>query len=219
MSGSMILSVGSYGCNLKCPFCQNYSISTECGFSRDTVYLSPQELIAKALDLRSSGNIGVAYTYNEPLIGYEYVYDCAVLARENGLKSVAVTNGYINESPLIKLLPYIDAMNIDLKAFNADFYKKIGGGLEEVKRTIEISSNKCHIEVTTLIIPGENDGEDEIGNLSLWLSSVDRNIPLHISRFFPRYRYQDKLPTPVDKVYRLADIARKHLKYVYTGNC
>jgi pyruvate formate lyase activating enzyme len=216
--GSMILSVGSYGCNLRCPFCQNSDISMA-DQSLDTVYLSPEDLVRRALSLRAKGNIGIAYTYNEPLIGYEYVMDCAKLAHENGLLNVAVTNGFILEEPLRSLLPYLDAMNIDLKGFTERFYKLLRGDLETVKRTIELASRACHVEVTTLIVPGENDSEEEMDALSAWLSSLNPEIPLHVSRFFPRYRMQDRGATPVSTVCRLAEVAGTHLRNVYTGNC
>lgn len=217
--GSRILSVGSYGCNLRCSFCQNYEISMAGKERAGTVCVSPEELVEKAIELIPQGNIGIAYTYNEPLIGYEFVMDCSKLARPKGLKNVLVTNGYINEAPLEKLLPYIDAMNIDLKAFTDSFYKKISGDIETVKKTIETAASSCHVEVTTLIIPGENDSEEEMRSLSAWLTRIDRNIPLHISRFFPRYKMTDRDATPVKAVYSLADIARENLKYVYEGNC
>jgi len=217
--GSRILSVGSYGCNLRCPFCQNYGISTADKDSVETVFISPEELVRKALELAPHGNIGIAYTYNEPLIGYEYVRDCSELAARNGLKNVAVTNGYINEGPLAALLPHIDAMNIDLKAFTEGFYRRIGGRLEPVKRTIEVSSKSCHVEVTTLIIPGENDSPEEMRSLSEWLAGVDDAIPLHITRFFPRYKMADRDATDVAKLRELAGIASQSLKHVYVGNC
>jgi pyruvate formate lyase activating enzyme len=216
--GSMILSVGSFGCNLRCPFCQNHGISM---CDREAVrasYIAPEELTAEAEALVQRGNIGIAFTYNEPLIGYEYVRDCAGLAKERGLKTVLVTNGYINERPLKELLPIIDAMNIDLKAFTEEFYKSISGHIEPVKKAIEAASSECHVEVTTLIIPGENDSPGEMRLLSEWLAGISDNIPLHISRFFPRYRMQ-KDATPVETVCSLADIARENLKYVYEGNC
>jgi pyruvate formate lyase activating enzyme len=219
MPGSRILSAGSYGCNLRCPFCQNCEISMKGEGESETAYYLPERLVAEAVKLIPYGNIGLAFTYNEPLIGYEYVYDCSRLARQKGLKTVLVTNGYICEKPLVDILPYIDAMNIDLKGFTEGFYKKLSGDLETVKQTIKISAGSCHVEVTTLIIPGENDGEEEMNNLSGWLASVGSDIPLHISRFFPRYHYGDRSPTPVETVYRLAEIARQNLKYVYTGNC
>lgn len=218
MPGSSILSVGSYGCNLRCPFCQNCEISMADGNTLKTSYFSPQQLVDKALELRPKGNIGIAYTYNEPLIGYEYVFDCAVLAHDHGLKNVLVTNGYVCEKPLRALLPLIDAMNIDLKGFTEAFYKKLSGDLETVKQTIAVAAQSCHIEVTTLIIPNENDSEDEMASLSKWLSGISRDIPLHLSRFFPRYKYADKSPTPVETLYRLRDIANKDLEYVYLGN-
>lgn len=216
--GSYILSIGSYGCNLHCPFCQNSDISMQYAGIR-THFISPQELVSKALELKSDGNIGVAYTYNEPFISYEYVTDCAGLVHQNEMKNVMVTNGTVEEAPLRKILPLIDAMNIDLKGFTGEYYRKLSGNLEVVKRTIEIAAKECHIEVTTLIVPGENDSDEEMEALAGWLASVDPEIPYHVSRFFPHYQMPDKPPTPVKTVYHLAEIARKHLKYVYTGNC
>lgn len=216
--GSFILSVGSYGCNLRCPFCQNYEISMADGNEISTEQVMPEILVGMALSLIKEGNIGIAYTYNEPLISYEYIVDCAGLAREKGLKNVLVTNGYVCEEPLLKLLPYVDAMNIDLKSFTGEFYKKIKGDLEAVKRTIALAAKQCHVEVTTLIIPGENDSEDEMNELSSWLASIDPEIPLHVTRFFPRWRMSDKKATPVEKIYNLAGIARRNLHYVYEGN-
>ena len=215
--GSNILSVGSYGCNFRCSFCQNWSISME-GKNRDYIYLSPADLVKKAKEYVPRGNIGIAYTYNEPLIGYEYVMDCTKLIVENGLKNVVVTNGFINREPFEELLPYIHAFNIDLKSFSQEFYKNIGGDLEVVKRSIELASKKCHVEVTTLIIPGENDSEDEMRELTKWLASIDRKIPLHISRFFPAYKMPDKSPTPISTILKLTEIASESLDYVYAGN-
>lgn len=217
--GSKILSVGSFGCNLRCPFCQNHEISMAGEGELETVELSPEALADKALELRLYGNIGVAYTYNEPLIGYEYARDCAALVHERGMVNVLVTNGTIEEAPWRVLLPLIDAVNIDLKGFTPEWYKRLGGDLETVKRSISLAAEQCHVEVTTLLVPGENDSEEEIRGLAHWLASVDRNIPLHLSRFFPRYRMADRSPTPVEQVYQLADVAREYLSFVYTGNC
>ncbi len=217
MPGSMILSVGSFGCNLRCPFCQNCEISMADG-SIETYDMTPVQLIDKALELRARGNVGIAYTYNEPLIGYEFVYDCAVLAKQQGLKNVLVTNGYVCEKPLKELLPYIDAMNIDLKGFTEEFYKKLSGELETVKRTIELSAQSCHVEVTTLVIPGENDSDEEMTALSKWLGGLSPDIPLHLSRFFPRFKYGDKSPTPPETLYLLREIAKQNLNHVYLGN-
>ncbi len=217
--GSMILSVGSFGCNLKCSFCQNHEISMAGKDDVKTQYVEPENLIQIALDLKSRGNIGIAYTYNEPLISYEYVRDCAVLAKKNKLKNVVVTNGCVNEEILKEILPHIDAFNIDLKGFSKDFYEKIGGDFETVKKFIISAHAGAHIEITTLIIPDENDSEQEIVNLSEFIASIDNEIPLHISRFFPCYKMKDKKPTGVNKIYKLAEIAGKKLRYVYEGNC
>ena len=196
LSRQLDLSVGSYGCNLRCSFCQNYCISMEKNPVR-CLEVTPQQLVEKALQLMPDGNIGIAYTYNEPLIGYEFVRDCAELAEKKGLSNVVVTNGYINEEPLLEILPLVHAFNIDLKSFSPAFYKAIGGDLEVVKNTIRLAAAKSHVEVTTLIIPGENDSEEEMRELSSWLASISPAIPLHISRFFPAYKMSDRGPTPV----------------------
>ena len=217
--GSTILSVGSFGCNMDCPFCQNFEISQKSKAESCYTEVSPEELVSKALSLIPKRNIGIAFTYNEPFVGYEYVFDTSVLAHKNGLKTVLVTNGFVNEEPLKELLPHIDAMNIDLKTFSEEFYHRLGANLEDIKRTITLSAAACHVELTTLIIPGENDSEDEMRRLSEWISGIRPDIPLHISRFFPRYKMLDRLPTDVALVYRLAQVAREILKYVFEGNC
>jgi len=217
--GSQILSVGSFGCNLRCSFCQNYQISMAGYEEIQTRRVSPEDLVNQALELKNLGNIGIAFTYNEPLIGYEYVKDCAILARQKGLKNVLVTNGYVCPEPLKEILPFIDAFNIDLKGFTEEFYHKVSGDLETVKHSIELVAENNHIEVTTLIIPGENDSEDEIRSMSQWLASIRPDIPLHLSRFFPCYKMTDRNPTEVASVYALAEIAKEALKYVYVGNC
>lgn len=217
--GSLILSVGSFGCNLRCPFCQNHEISMASDDEIRTVMVTPEQLAAKAAELVPQRNIGMAYTYNEPLIGYEYVRDCAALVHERGLANVLVTNGTIEEALWRALLPFLDAVNIDLKGFTPAWYRRLGGDLETVKRSIALAAEQCHVEVTTLLVPGENDSVEEIQNLARWLASVDPNIPLHLSRFFPRYQMTDHPATPVDRVYRLAEAARAYLAYVYTGNC
>lgn len=218
MPGGQILSVGSFGCNLSCPFCQNHTIASA-NAELSVRAISPEELVNMAVGMIPDGNIGIAYTYNEPLIGYEYVTDCARLAKQRDLKNVLVTNGYVNPKPLEALLPFIDAMNIDLKGFTQEFYSKLGGHLEPVKKTIITAAKMCHVEVTTLIIPGENDSDDEMRALSGWLAELDPAIPLHISRFFPRHLYGDRNPTPVSTIVRLAEVASSRLKHVYTGNC
>lgn len=133
--------------------------------------------------------------------------------------NVLVTNGTINEGPWLELLPLIDAVNIDLKGFTGAWYRRLGGELEAVKRSIALAAGACHVEVTTLVVPCCNDGEPEMRELSGWLASLSPDIPLHISRFFPRHLMSDLPATPVDTVYRLAGLAREKLRYVYTGNC
>lgn len=217
--GSHILSVGSVGCNFKCPFCQNYSIARVKPDEVETALVKSEDLIERAVSMKSQGNIGIAYTYNEPTVWYEYVFETAILAKAEGLSNVLVTNGYISREPLEKILPYINAMNIDLKGYTYEFYRDIiKGSLEDVKATIETSSKKCHVEITTLVIPGLNDSIDEIEKMSKWISSISIDIPLHLSRFFPRYKMTDRLPTTVKTLNELAAVARKYLKNVYLGN-
>ena len=217
--GSLILSVGSFGCNLRCPFCQNHEISMAGDSGIPTVEVSPEQLAAQAAELVPHGSIGVAYTYNEPLTGYEYVRDCAALVHEQGMVNVLVTNGTVEEEPWRALLPLVDAANIDLKGFTPSWYRRLGGDLETVKRSIVLAAERCHVEVTTLLIPGENDSEEEIRELARWLASISPEIPLHLSRFFPQYQMVDRLPTPVEQVYRLSETAQEYLSHVYTGNC
>lgn len=229
--GSRILSVGSYGCNLRCPFCQNYDISWGEAVNireKKSEEITPQELADTALFYRDRGNIGVAFTYNEPLIGYEFVRDTAKIVHEAGMLNVLVSNGTAELSVLEELLPYIDGMNIDLKGFTDEYYSEVlDGSRKMVMDFIERAVKDCHVELTTLIIPGENDSEDEIRRMSKWIAGLkdkDGNvmggdIPLHISRFFPRFHMTDRDATEVKKVYRLAEIAREELRYVYTGNC
>jgi len=219
--GAYVLSIGGFGCNLRCPFCQNSDISVEYGRSRGAGVFGPEQIAALAKKTVPDGNIGVAYTYNEPLIGYEFLYDCAKLVHGAGLLNVVVTNGFIGREPLGALLPLVDAMNIDLKGFSEGFYKRLGGGpgaLEAVKAAIALSHKCCHVEITTLIIPGENDSEPEIAELAGWLASLDPEIPLHLTRFFPRYKYSDRAPAPREAVYRLCEVAKRYLKHVFAGN-
>lgn len=218
-SGKNILSVGSFGCNLKCSFCQNHNISMVGEEKARSEYKTPAQLVEMALNLTNRNNIGIAYTYNEPLIGYEYVRDCAKLAKEHNLKNVVVSNGSFNKKVLDEIIPYIDAFNIDLKGFSEEFYKKVGGDLETVKNFIKLVAKHAHVEITTLIIPEENDSEEEMEELSEFIASINPEIPLHVSRFFPTYKMNDKTPTDVSKVYELAKNARRKLKYVYEGNC
>lgn len=214
--GSFILSVGSYGCNLKCPFCQNYEISQEDleGYLR---YVSPEKLVEKALALKNKGNIGIAFTYNEPLCSYEYVRDASKLAKEKGLKTVLVTNGTCMPELLKEVLPYIDAMNIDLKGFSKEFYAWVKGDLQETKDFISLAATECHVELTTLVIPTKNDSLSMMEEEAKWIASLDKAIPLHLSRYFPMWKC-DLPQTPLNTLRSLKEVAEKYLDYVYLGN-
>jgi pyruvate formate lyase activating enzyme len=191
-------------------------------------YIAPEELAAIARSCTGRGNIGVAYTYNEPLIGYEYIRDTAKLVHEQGMANVLVTNGTASLQVLSELLPYIDAMNIDLKGFTDRYYSEVlGGDRRMVMEFIEEAVKFCHVELTTLIIPGENDSDDEMREMTEWIADLKdaegmttgSEIPLHISRFFPRFNMMDRKATDVDLIYHLANVAGEKLKHVYTGNC
>ena len=229
--GSLILSAGSYGCNLRCPFCQNAEISWSkeaARFAKEAETFTPEELADTALYYQSRGNIGIAFTYNEPLIGWEFVRDTARLVREAGMKTVIVTNGTAHTEVLRELAPYIDAMNIDLKGFTDRYYMEVlRGSRKMVMDFIAEAVKVCHVELTTLIVPGENDSDEEMEALTAWAAGLTgpdgqvtgAEIPLHISRFFPRFHMRDREATEVPLVYHLAEVARRRLKYVYTGNC
>lgn len=225
--GEYILSVGSYGCDLLCPFCQNHEIARPQG--RPPVRrMTPRQLADLTVSCREQGSCGLAFTYNEPLVGYEFVRDTAKLVKQEGLVNVMVTNGTAEPAVLEELLPYIDAMNIDLKGFTDRFYRDVVKGRRQtVLDFIERAAARCHVEITTLIIPGENDSEEEIRQMSRWIASLTdgegringRDIPLHITRFFPQFRMTDRPATDVERVYGLAEAARSELRFVYTGNC
>ena len=229
--GSRILSVGSYGCNLRCPFCQNYEISWSDAawrYERRAKSMLPEELVDLAAGLRSSGNIGIAFTYNEPLIGYEFVLETARLAKKRGLKNVLVTNGTAQLSVLEKLGPYIDAMNIDLKGFTDRYYTQvIHGSRQMVMEFITRAVKLCHVELTTLIVPGENDSVEEMSALSRWVARLEdgqgnvigNKVPLHITRFFPRFHMTDRDATDIGRIRLLTETAKENLAYVFPGNC
>ena len=211
--GSFILSAGTVGCNMKCPYCQNWHISQR--VESPTEYISPDELVPLAKKKRS---IGLAYTYSEPIVWFEYVRDCARLAKEAGLVNVMVSNGFISPEPLEELSPLIDAWNVDLKTFSAETYRKVQhGGLDEVCSTIRYLAGKTHLEVTTLLVTGINDTVEEMDRLTDWLASVDAGIPLHFSRYFPNYSY-DRSPTDIDDMMEIYAMAKKKLRHVYCGN-
>lgn len=213
--GKAILSVGTVGCNLSCGFCQNYNISQG---EAETRFISPKELQKLTMDCRGKGSVGVAYTYSEPMMWYEYIAEAMPLVREAGYKNVLVTNGYINPEPLERVLPFIDAMNIDLKAFTEHFYHtNCKARLEPVKETIKKCVGRTHVELTTLLVTGLNDTRAEISELASWVASLDKNIPLHLSRYHPAYKY-DLPPTPVKVLEEAREAALEHLNYVYVGN-
>ncbi len=210
--GSSIFSIGSFGCNLACDFCQNWKIAHQESL---TMEIEDEDILLLG---KSKGSIGIAYTFNEPSISYEYVYHMSRLAKKRGLKNVLVTNGYISEEPLKELLPYIDAVNIDLKSMDYDFYKNIcKGSLEPVLKTIEIAIKFTHVEITTLVIEGENSKPEEMNRLGEWIASIDSSIPLHLSKYFPAYKM--KIPeTKYEVLVEAKQIADAYLDYVYIGN-
>ncbi len=218
--GMPVLSVACNGCNLRCDFCQNWQISQE---PARTSALLPDDLVRLAVE---NGSFGIAYTYTEPMVWFEYLLDAGVRAHAAGLKNILVTNGVINEEPLRELLPIVDAMNVDLKSARDGFYEKnchVRGGLEAAKRTIEVASgweedgHHVHLEITNLLITGENDSEDDVRELAEFIAGVDPAIPLHLSRYFPTYKMTNP-PTSEGSLRRAYDIARERLHYVYVGN-
>ena len=213
--GSTILSFGALGCNFHCDFCQNWQIAQA---EAPTTELKPEKAVQLALEA-GKDCVGIAFTYSEPLMWYEFIMDTAPLAREKGLKNVVVSNGYINPEPLAALLPYIDAFNIDIKAFGPEFYRKYcGGKLEPVLATVRACVEAgCHVEVTNLLVTGLNDSPDEIRELVDWVSSLDPRIPLHFSRYFPGYKL-DLPPTPLTTLKEAYEIAKEKLPFVYLGN-
>ena len=216
--GSRIVSVGSFGCNLSCPFCQNHEIAAagarEARYARD---MMPEEICEIAEETRDRGNIGVAYTYNEALVGYEFVRDTAKLVHEAGMKNVLVTNGTAELPVLEELLPYIDAMNIDLKAFRPELYKWLGGDLQTVMNFITRAAQESHVELTSLIVPGKNDSLEDMEREAAWIAGIDPDIPLHITRYFPRHRMAEP-PTRISLIRELKGVAERHLNRVLLGN-
>ncbi len=210
--GTEILSIGSVGCNFRCGFCQNVHLVLAQVPVQDAAI---PDLVRAA---RDAGSIGIAYTYNEPMIWFEFVADCARAARREGLANVLVTNGYVNPGPLAELLPVIDAMNIDLKSMDPEFYRRIcGGKLEAVLETIRASARAVHVELTTLLVTGENDSDEAIRKVVDFVAATDPEIPLHFSRYFPCYRFTAP-PTPEARLAAAFRIGREKLPYVYVGN-
>ena len=220
MPGTTVLSLGSYGCNMNCPFCQNASIAQVGADDVPWREMAPAEVVDMALGLAGRRCVGIAYTYNEPLVSWEFVRDTAQLAHEHGLVNVLVSNGMAQSHVVDELAPLIDAANIDLKCFTAEGYRSLGGNLETVKRTIETlaRTGTCHLEVTTLVVPGLSDDEQHMDDMASWLASLDQSVPYHLTRFFPQHRMRDARPTPIETLHRLAAIARTHLDDVMLGN-
>lgn len=226
--GSTIFSIGGIGCNLRCPWCQNWNIAQprdsfpgvdlEDITNQFTEKLPPEKAVETAKKYIPNKCIGIAYTYNEPFTWYEYVKDIAVLVKEEGLYNVMVTNGYVLKEPLRELLPLIDAMNIDIKGFKDSFYNELGGHLRPPLKTAEVSKEYCHIEITNLVIPGLNDSRQDFEKLVDWVAgSLGTDTPLHFSRYFPSYKMATE-PTPIETLRLAEKIAREKLEFVYLGN-
>lgn len=211
--GGIIFSTGPSGCNFKCEFCQNHEIS-----QKET---SGHEITAEELVMAAAMNnsVGIAYTYTEPFIWYEFLLESTRKAHENGLQNVLITNGFVNEDPLKELLPYIDAMNIDIKSMNPDFYtKRCKGRLEPVLRTCETVKKCCHVEITNLLVTGQNDSDEDIQKLVNYVKeNIGVDTPVHFSRYFPHYRMHEP-PTPPERLETALEIGRESLRYVYAGN-
>ena len=218
--GSTVLSLGTYGCNMNCTFCQNWQIShpVEMGALplRD---IQPREVVERVRGYRDRRCIGAAYTYSEPVVWYEYVRDTSLAVREAGSKNILVTNAYLRERPWRELLKSVDACNIDVKGFDPEFYREFcAGDLSIVKRNVEIAVEAgVHVEVTTLIVPNGTDDSGDLEALSDWLAQLDPGIPLHLSRYYPHYRMH-RPPTPMKTLLRAHQIAAERLNYVYLGN-
>jgi pyruvate formate lyase activating enzyme len=215
--GSSVFSIGSWGCNLCCVFCQNWSISQQGPVREGGVIVAPQEVVQTAL---REGCPGIAYTYNEPIVTIEYVIECARLARDNGLWNVLVTNGYINPEPAAELLALMDALNVDIKSMEDEFYRRYCGGTLAPVLDFCIQARRagCHLEITNLVITNLNDQPNQAEDLALWIKEhLGLTTPLHLSAYRPEYRLQEP-STPRAVLDRAWEAARRHLPYVYQGN-
>ncbi|MCW3490624.1 AmmeMemoRadiSam system radical SAM enzyme [Dethiobacter alkaliphilus] len=215
--GRQVFSVGTLGCNLGCGFCQNWHLARKAP-GVQTVRLTPEQLVARLDEAAAQKPVGMAYTYSEPGMWFEYVLDTAKLVREKGFKNIMVTNGFLNEEPLIHLLPLIDAFNIDVKAFRDEYYREhCKGRLEPVLRYVEIAAQSAHVELTYLVVPTLNDQEEDIRRFTDWVAGINPAIPVHFSRYYPQHEF--KLPpTPVEVMEHIRSVALEKLNYVYLGN-
>ena len=215
-----VLSLGSYGCNMNCPFCQNASIAHSGEDDVAWEEYAPSEIVDMAKGLAGKRCVGIAYTYNEPLVNWEFLRDTGTLAHEAGLVNVLVSNGMATRVVIDEIAPLVDAANIDLKCFTAEGYRTLGGDFDATRNTIEVFAAlpTCHLEVTTLVVPGLSDDDGQIGAAAHWLSTLDCDITYHLTRFFPRYRMRNSAPTPVETLYHLANVAKQHLEHVLVGN-
>ncbi len=212
-----VLSFGTVGCNFKCPFCQNWQIA-HTNKVNDKVYVSPEEMVKLALEYHCKS---IAYTYNEPSIFYPYARDIGILAKEKGLKNVFVTNGFESIYEIEDMKNWVDACNVDIKSFKDEYYKKVlKGNLADVLDTVKkLKDEEIWQEITTLVVPGDNDSEKELTQIAEFIASVGTEIPWHITRFHPDYKVQDKGPTPIETMLKAYEIGKKAgLKYVYLGN-
>ncbi len=220
LPGTLTYSVAAAGCNFRCGFCQNWEISQSDGSDllSGSLNLSPEKIVSKAI---SSGAQSISYTYSEPTVFFEYALDTAREGSREGLKNIFVTNGFMTPEALEMITPFLDAASVDLKFFSDNSYRDIcGGRLEPVLNTLRIMKESgIRLEVTTLIIPELNDSESELSDISGFIAGLGPEVPWHISRFFPCYRFTDSPPTPSETVKKAADIgARAGLRYVYPGN-
>ncbi len=221
LPGSHIYSVGTVGCNMKCEFCQNWQISQSSKGKQGSISgidMSPRDVVKNAI---ANNCHSIALTYNEPTIFFEYALDICKEAKKHNLKTVFVSNGFINKVPIGEISKYLDAINIDIKAFDDNFYKKIcGASLQPVLDAVkQYHRNKVWIEITTLVVPGQNDSEKELSEIAEFIAFVDKNIPWHVSAFHPDYKMLDSESTPLQTLEKAYDIGKKSdLNYVYTGN-
>ncbi len=215
--GWNVLSMGTIGCNMQCTFCQNWNLVS--GEDEGKEQLNPETVLSMLREHPPGEVLGAAYCYNEPMVWYEFVLDSSRLLAEHGYKNILVTNGYINKAPLKELLPSLDALNIDIKAFSDEFYRRYssGKGLQEIRRTVEDSLASCHVELTYLVIGSLNDSLTEINRFIDWVASLDSEIPVHFRRYFPAHR-MDVPPTPIMTMRKIWDMARERLSYVYLGS-